>query len=161
MGILAIIFIGVSLRTYIFNHYLLISCKNTYNRAFKAVVGTFPVFFDSNPSGRIVNRFSRDTFLMDFTMPYYVLDFFQSTILIIGFIIAMVIYVPYNLILIVITIIFIYWLRKISVHKARELRRIEAITRSPLFTILNEGLNGLVEIRSSNYRLNFEIAIKH
>ena len=141
---LAVIFIGVSIRTYIFNFNFIISCKNTYNRAFKAVIGTYPVFFDSNPSGRIVNRFSRDTFLMDFTMPFFVFEFFQNFILIIGFIIAMVIYVPYNLILIVIAFILIFWLRKISVHKARELRRIEAITRSPLFTILNEGLNGLV-----------------
>ena len=70
-------------------------------------------------------------------MPYYLLEFFQNMILIIGFVIAMVIYVPYNIIIIVITIILIYQLRKISVHKARELKRIEAITRSPLFTILN------------------------
>ena len=134
---------------------MLISCKNTYNKTFKAVVNTFPVFFDSNPSGRIVNRFSRDTFLMDFSLPVYLLEFFQNMILIIGFIIGMVIYIPYNIILIVITLILIYRLRKTSVHKARELRRIEAVTKSPIFTILNEGLNGLVEIRSSNYQYYF------
>ena len=76
-------------------------------------------------------------------------------ILIIGFIIGMVIYVPYNIIFIAIFFILIYLLRKISVHKARELRRIEIVTKSPLFTILNEGLNGLVEIRSSNYQYYF------
>ena len=88
-------------------------------------------------------------------MPFFVFEFFQNVILIIGFIIAMVIYVPYNIVFIIFTLFIIYWLRKISVHKARELRRIEAVTRSPIFTILNEGLKGLVEIRSSNYQNYF------
>ena len=105
--------------TYIFNYNILISCRNTYNRAFKAVINTFPVFFDSNPSGRIVNRFSRDTHLMDFTMPFYLFEFFQNLILIIGFLVALLIYVPYNLILLLISLFLIYKLRKISVDKAR------------------------------------------
>ena len=64
--------------------------------------------------------------------------------MLVGYIVAMIILVPYNLISLVLIIPIIYKLRDTSILKARGLRRIEAITRSPIFTMINDGLSGLI-----------------
>ena len=60
---------------------------------------------------------------------------------------AMMILVPINIASLVIIIPVIYKIRAASVGKARGLRRVEAVTRSPIFTMLNDGYSGLVQIR--------------
>ena len=67
--LLGFIFLGVVGRVLIMNSALIYSCFNLYKKALLAVSKTKQEFFDSNPSGRILNRFSRDTYLMDYQMP--------------------------------------------------------------------------------------------
>ena len=81
-------------------------------------------------------------------MPIYFQDFFQNSWLLLGYLVALIIFVPFNLISLAVNLFIIYYFRSISISKARQLRRIESNTRSPVFTLLNESLRGLVSIRS-------------
>ena len=101
------------------NYSLIFSCENLYKKALIAVTKTKQTFFDSNPSGRILNRFSRDTYLMDYTMPIYFQDFFQNFWLLLGYLVALIIFVPFNLISLAVNLFIIYYFRSISISKAR------------------------------------------
>ena len=61
---------------------LLIS-KNLHNRMLKKISRAPLQFFDSNPSGRIINRFSKDTSIADSNLPLQFLIFYDVIRLII------------------------------------------------------------------------------
>ena len=63
------------------------SSKNLHRKMLESVVRATVHFFDTNPSGRICNRFSKDIELMDenlFVAFFDLLDIFWGTILSVG-----------------------------------------------------------------------------
>ena len=53
---------------------LVTSSKNLHHSMLKAVLRAPVLFFDTNPAGRILNRFSRDIGIVDELLPYAFLD---------------------------------------------------------------------------------------
>lgn len=51
--------------------------KNLHSKMFSALLITPMKFFDTNPSGRILNRFSRDMGIIDEILPRMVLEAIQ------------------------------------------------------------------------------------
>jgi len=60
-----LLLISSVMRNNIIMRILLKSSLNLWIAMLRAVVSAKSVFFDSNPSGRILNRFTSDTFVMD------------------------------------------------------------------------------------------------
>lgn len=63
LSISLIIITGLSFQ--MTSYVLLRSSVTIHNEALKGLVYTFIKFYDQTPIGRIINRMSRDTFLMD------------------------------------------------------------------------------------------------
>ena len=105
-------------------------------------------FFDSTPLGRITNRFSRDQDTIDTAM----MDSFRMTFSMIISLIctfAIMIYVQYWFLFGLIPIMFLYyWVQTYYRASSREIKRLDAITRSPLFAHFSETLTGLSTIRA-------------
>ena len=105
------------------------------------------MFFDVNPSGRILNRFSKDIGCIDETLPLTVYDsktIFAEIICLFG----ITIYVcPYAAIP---TGFFGIILRRFYLKTSRSIKRLEGTTKSPIFSQLTSSLNGLVSIRAFN-----------
>ncbi|XP_073651458.1 ATP-binding cassette sub-family C member 4 isoform X6 [Tursiops truncatus] len=60
--------------------YVLVSSSQTlHNQMFESILRAPVLFFDRNPTGRILNRFSKDIGHMDDLLPLTFLDFIQST----------------------------------------------------------------------------------
>ena len=127
--------------------------ENLHDQMTKAVMKAPVLFFDTNPAGRILNRFSKDVGCMDDILPgeflfaiQLCLYFFSATILILA--VAMCGFLsPF-------TVLFIY-LAKYYLRSAREIRRLEAITCSPVYSLLADSLAGLEIIRSSEMEDDF------
>ena len=127
--------------------------ENLHDHMTKAVMKAPVLFFDTNPVGRILNRFSKDVGCMDDILPgeflfaiQLCLYFFSATILILA--VAMCGFLsPF-------TVLFIY-LAKYYLRSAREIRRLEAITCSPVYSLLADSLAGLEIIRSSEMEDDF------
>lgn len=91
-------------------------------------------FFISNPTGRILNRFTKDQNLVDEMLPvtfFLVLEIFLFCL---SAIILVIIAFPYMLILMVPLIYAFLVLKKKYTLSTRELKRIEAVTRSPIYS---------------------------
>lgn len=100
---------------------------------FKGIISTTLRFFDTNPSGRILNLFAKDLGTVDEILPKYILDAAQCILLLTGSISLTLIVRPYFLFpVIVIGTAFIY-ARKVYLNTSKDIKRIEGISKT--FTV--------------------------
>lgn len=71
--IITLFVIGLS-RSMMFYKLAMLSSKKLHRTMFNSVVGATMRFFDTNPSGRILNRFSKDIGAIDEILPKVILD---------------------------------------------------------------------------------------
>ena len=119
-------------------------------------------FFDTQPLGRILNRFSADVGSNDDMLPTTCFDFAMCFFLCLGALITTLITLPYTLVAIPPLMWYFLWVRKIYVTTTRELKRLEGLARSPIYAMLGEALGGVATIRANNavdyFRQKFEDA---
>lgn len=68
-GLIAAMIIFAILRSYLFFRSTSKASKNLHDRMFNCLLKAPMRFFDTNPSGRVLNRFSKDTGAMDEILP--------------------------------------------------------------------------------------------
>ncbi|CAH1180472.1 unnamed protein product [Phaedon cochleariae] len=115
---------------------------------FQGIIGATMRFFDTNPSGRILNRFSKDIGFVDEMVPRTLLDAGQMILQMIGSLVLVTSVNPYLLILILILAITFWFIRHIYLKSSKNLKRLEGMMRSPVFTHLGATLQGLSTIRA-------------
>ncbi|KAF0046258.1 hypothetical protein F2P81_002787 [Scophthalmus maximus] len=136
---------------------LLVKCaKSLHDQMFKAVLRAPVRFFDTNPIGRVLNRFSKDMGLLDGNMPWTFVDFIQCFLQIVGVIAVAASVIPWILIpLLPLLFVFLY-LRRYFLETSRDIKRLESTTRSPVFSHLSSSLNGLWTIRAFGAEQRFQ-----
>eukprot|EP00794_Sanderia_malayensis_P016216 gene16216-17849_t len=105
-------------------------------------------FFDTTSTGKILNRFAKDTFFMDEELPWTFHEFVLFSLFTINAIVISIVNVPYLLIILVPLLIMFILLRRYYLLGARDIKRLEGISRSPMFTHLSATLEGLASIRA-------------
>ncbi|XP_068966387.1 probable multidrug resistance-associated protein lethal(2)03659 isoform X2 [Bombus flavifrons] len=139
--------IGIT-RSLIFYKVCILCSQKLHDMAFSALIRTGMRFFDTNPSGRILNRFSKDMGAIDELLPKAILDAGQICMMMFGSLAVSCIINPLFLIPIVFLGTVFYWIRKVFLRTSKNIKRMEGMTRSPVFTHLNATLNGLSTIRA-------------
>ena len=122
---------------------------NFHDTIFTAVLkAPINLFFDVTKTGQIINRFSSDMDHVDVQLPTFGIQFFQNSMYVFAAVVVCAIsnvyFVPF---LIPIGLIYYtsqYYYRKSS----REVKRLEGISRSPIFSGFQEMLNGVETIRA-------------
>lgn len=106
-------------------------------------------FFESNPVGRILNRFSRDLETVELTLPRAILDAGQCLIetAVVALVIAIV--TPITLLLIAPVALLYYGLSTMFRPTSRELQRLTSTSLSPIFALASECLSGIESLRAS------------
>jgi len=124
--------------------------KRLHDSMTHAILRAKVEFFDINPSGRILNRFSADVGSNDDLLPTTLFDFLVCSFMVLGAIVTVVVALP--LIFIIIPPLLWYFLatRRTFVTSSRELRRLDGLARSPIFSMLNESMCGLATIRANH-----------
>jgi len=119
-----------------------------HDMIFRKVVASPMSFFDVTPSGQVMNRFSKDMDEIDVNLPFLSEQFLNNaTVMLITITIISIVF-PYFLIAMVpICIVFIL-LYKICQRGIRGLKRLDNVTRSPLFSHIATTVQGLSTIRA-------------
>ncbi|KAI8993635.1 P-loop containing nucleoside triphosphate hydrolase protein [Pilobolus umbonatus] len=105
-------------------------------------------FFDTTPIGRILNRFSKDFETIDSSIPNDLIGFVIQWVTIISSIITVGIQLPaFMLPVTLIALINIYF-GSVFVPTSRELKRMDSVSRSPLFSNFTETIEGITTIRA-------------
>ncbi|KAK7893416.1 hypothetical protein WMY93_022568 [Mugilogobius chulae] len=143
----ATIFLGF-FRNVIMFYVFVKSAQTLHNRMFSSILRTPVRFFDINPIGRILNRFSKDIGQVDNSLPFTFIDFLQLFLMILGVVAVAASVIP--LILVPVSVLFLVFIfvRRYFLRTSRNVKRIEATTRSPVFSHLSSSLHGLWTIRA-------------
>ncbi|KAL5236136.1 hypothetical protein ACI65C_003546 [Semiaphis heraclei] len=121
---------------------------NLHNKMFSAITRSTMNFLNKNPSGRILNRFSKDIGLIDEILPNVLVDVIQIGLMVIGMFVVVGIVNPYLTIPTVIVMMFFFKIRYVYMTTTRNIKRLEGVTRSPIYTHVNASIQGLTTIRS-------------
>ncbi|KAM3584831.1 uncharacterized protein V6R79_000382 [Siganus canaliculatus] len=136
------------IRSLLIFHGLVRSAQTLHNNMFNAVICTPVRFFDVNPIGRILNRFSKDIGQMDSTLPITFVDFYQLFLQNVGVVAVAASVIPLILIPVLPLLFFFLYLRRFYLCTSRDIKRLESTTRSPVFSHLSSSLQGLWTIRA-------------
>ncbi|XP_076004927.1 ATP-binding cassette sub-family C member 4-like [Genypterus blacodes] len=151
----ATIVFGFARNLLLFN--VLVKCtQNLHNRMFSAILRTPVRFFDINPIGRILNRFSKDIGLLDSNMPLSFVNFIQVLLQILGVVAVASSVIPWILIPVVPLLLVFLYVRRYYLQTSRDIKRLEATTRSPVFSHLSSTLQGLWTIRAFRAEERFQ-----
>uniref|UniRef100_H2SRT7 Cystic fibrosis transmembrane conductance regulator n=1 Tax=Takifugu rubripes TaxID=31033 RepID=H2SRT7_TAKRU len=144
---LATVIFGFIRNMFLFN--VLVRCaQSLHDRMFTAILRTPVRFFDINPIGRILNRFSKDIGQLDSKMPWIFVDFIQLFLQILGVIAVSASVIPWILIPVLPLLLVFIYLRRYFLQTSRDVKRLESTTRSPVFSHLSSSLQGLWTIRA-------------
>eukprot|EP00958_Prasinococcus_capsulatus_P002371 scaffold207_cov409-Prasinococcus_capsulatus_cf.AAC.76 len=105
-------------------------------------------FFHTNPLGRVLNRFSKDLGIADEFLPWVTYDFFQCLSHVVATVILICVAVPYMIAIAALLLVVFLYLREFFLATARDLKRFEAISRSPVFATFGAAIKGLPVIRA-------------
>ncbi|KAL0132720.1 hypothetical protein PUN28_000454 [Cardiocondyla obscurior] len=148
-GFIIISILGTTMRNLIFFKICMNAGKTLHNFMFSCVLKAPMSFFDNNPSGRILNRFSKDIGAVDEILPIIMTLSIQTFAVMIG-ILVQVLIINWWMIFAVIVIFFLYGvIRRLYLPVAQTIKRLEGIAKSPVFSHVNSTLTGLTTIRSS------------
>lgn len=127
--VLAIFFLGIT-RSLVFYKTCMTCSQRLHDMMFSALIRTGMRFFDTNPSGRILNRFSKDMGAIDELLPKAILDAGQMNLLMLGSLIMTCVVNPIFLVPVVIISGIFYWIRKVYLKTSKNIKRLEGISMS-------------------------------
>lgn len=105
-------------------------------------------FFDSTPIGRIMNRFSKDIEGVDQELTPYIEGSFYCLILCLSTVVLITIITPQFLLVAVLVMVLYALVGNFYLATSRELKRLDSISRSPIYQHFSETLVGVTTIRA-------------
>ncbi|XP_071960141.1 ATP-binding cassette sub-family C member 9-like [Antedon mediterranea] len=134
---------------------LLTASNLVHRQMLNAILHAYMRFFDTTPTGRILNRFSSDMQVLDQKMMNIVPFHIRMVMLVTGGLIVNAI-ISYIFVAPIIPIaITYYFLLKYYLSASRDSKRIESITRSPVYSHFGETINGLSSVRAFQEQVPF------
>ncbi|CRL02864.1 CLUMA_CG015851, isoform A [Clunio marinus] len=114
-------------------------------------------FFDTTPLGRIMNRFSKDTDVIDALLPQMMRNWIWMFFSVVAIFIVISISTPIFMSVAVPIIIIYYFIQKFYVATSRQLKRLESVTRSPIYSHFSESIGGQSTIRAYGENKRFTV----
>lgn len=119
-----------------------------HNGMAKSVLRAPMSFFETTPIGRILNRFSNDIYKIDEVLGRAIGMFFTNSVKVM-FTLIVICFTTWQFIFIAapLAVLYVYY-QQYYLKTSRELRRLDSISRSPIFANFQESLNGVSIIRA-------------
>ena len=127
--IVTLIFIVGLTRSFTFYSVCLRCSQRLHDLVFGALIRASMRFFDTNPSGRILNRFSKDMGAIDELLPKAMLDAGQITLMAVGSLTITCMANAYFIIPIVVIGLIFYWTRKVYIKTSKNVKRLEGMSK--------------------------------
>ncbi|XP_030646267.1 multidrug resistance-associated protein 1 isoform X2 [Chanos chanos] len=112
-------------------------------------------FFERTPSGNLVNRFAKETDTIDSVIPSIIKMFMGSLFNVLGSCAVILIATPLTAIIIPPLGLLYFFVQRFYVATSRQLKRLESVSRSPVYTHFNETLLGTTVIRAFGEQQRF------
>uniref|UniRef100_A0A671QUB8 Canalicular multispecific organic anion transporter 2-like n=1 Tax=Sinocyclocheilus anshuiensis TaxID=1608454 RepID=A0A671QUB8_9TELE len=105
-------------------------------------------FFDTTPIGRIINRFSKDIYVIDEVLPSTILMFLGTFFASLSTMIVIICSTPIFALVIGPLALIYFFVQRFYVATSRQLKRLESVSRSPIYSHFSETITGTSVIRA-------------
>ena len=126
----------------------LIQTSKMHKQMVRALVRSELSFFDSNPVGRILNRFSKDISIGDVVLPVISTWFIDQLLIVISIMVLLCVAIPWSALAVAVVVAVVLLIRFRALLVQRESMKLELISRSPVASVLGISLSGLTTIRA-------------
>nr|QST14989.1 ABCC5 protein [Diaphanosoma celebensis] len=148
-GLFILIIIVSSLfRGFLFMKVSLRASSILHNRLFVQIFRSPMKFFDTTPIGRILNIFSRDLDETDSRLPSSAENLIQNFLIICSSISLVVLVFPWFLAAIFVLALAFFFVCRVFRCAIRDLKRLENVSRSPIYSHVATSVNGLNTIHA-------------
>ncbi|MQM18513.1 hypothetical protein Taro_051506 [Colocasia esculenta] len=131
------------------------TATSLFNKMHRCIFRAPMSFFDSTPSGRILNRASTDQSEVDTSTASQIASFVFSLIQLLG-IITVMSQVAWQVFVVFVPVIAIcFWYQQYYIATARELARLVGVCKAPIIQHFSESLSGSMTIRSFDGKSRF------
>ena len=136
------------LRSFLFAYGGMVAAKKIFLKLIKSVFDTSINFFESNSVGRIINRLGKDVYCIDDSLPFMINIVLAQVFVLLGTFVVISITDPIMILILIFVGYNYYKLQSYYRCTSRELRRLESIYRSPLYSLLSDCISNGPTIRS-------------
>lgn len=113
-------------------------------------------FFDSQPTGRLLNRFTKDTEAVDTSLQSSISSFLNCFVSVVVSLAVVMLVSPF-VIIAILPLAFAYSkLQRKYIAASREIKRLDSLALSPIFSHFSETLHGLAVLRSFRVQQRLE-----
>ena len=135
--------------------------RGLHDMAFRGIMACSLSFFDAQPVGRIMNRFAKDIGYLDELLPETCLDFISLAWFNLASLAVVCAVDPWLAIAVLPCAVVFVGIRSYYIRTARDVKRIEGTSRSPVYAHLGQSLDGLAVLHSqpgavAHYQKRFE-----
>ncbi|KAG5645528.1 hypothetical protein DXG03_005803 [Asterophora parasitica] len=152
MGIYVVLGVGQAISFFVMGSAFALltyfASQSLHSAAIERVMHAPMSFFETTPLGRIMNRFSKDIDTIDNVLGDSLRMLAGSASAIMGAIIVIATILPWFLIGVACIIVLYVYSAAFYRASARELKRLDAVLRSSLYSHFSESLSGLATIRA-------------
>ncbi|XP_041776522.1 multidrug resistance-associated protein 1-like isoform X1 [Anopheles merus] len=124
------------------------AAEESHNKLLESSMHMPMSFFDTTPLGRIINRFSKDVDVVDNILPATIRAWLLMLFSVIGVFVVIGISTPIFLAIVPPLMIIYYFVQRFYIETSRQLKRLESVTRSPIYSHFGESIGGQSTIRA-------------
>lgn len=140
-----VIYLGISIR----------AARILHHKMLLAVIRAPMAFFETTPLGQIINRFSSDVYRVDQQLSRVFNMLFSNSIRVLYTVIVISFSTPIFIFFILpLSWIYLYY-QGFYLRTSRELKRLDSVSKSPIFAQFHETLDGIATVRAFGRALRF------
>ncbi|XP_053167408.1 ATP-binding cassette sub-family C member 2-like isoform X2 [Hemicordylus capensis] len=112
-------------------------------------------YFETNPVGQIINRFTKDMFIVDIRFHYYLRTWLNCTLDGVGTILVVVFASPLFILVVVPLGYFYFTIQRYYIASSRQIRRLNGTSHTPIISHFSETLLGVSTVRAFGHQERF------
>ncbi len=154
LGIYTLINLTVVISMFLRQLFLYLSglkaARKLYMELLESILRAPMSFFDTTPIGRILNRFSKDIYSLDQQLPSTIRAYLGTLSSVISTIMVITTVTPWFAVTLLPIIAYYIYNQRYFTKTYRELKRLDSVSRSPIYALFGETLEGVTTVRAFN-----------
>jgi ABC-type multidrug transport system fused ATPase/permease subunit len=137
------------------------AAKSIHDQMTRRVIFASMSWFDATPIGRIINRFSQDISTIDKEVMSNLRGFIECVISTLQVLFVITLTIPLLLVAMIPILAMVTRTTWLYIKVSREIKRLESVTKSPVFVLFSETLAGLPVVRAFRQQDRFMKLLYH